>query len=439
MPIASFSGLASGVQWGDIVDQIMAAEKARRLTPVQQSATTEQRRIDALGTYRGLVDTLRDAADKLKGGTALTRLAVTVPASPSTGRSLFTATAGSTAAPGTYDVTVGALARAHSMAGAARGSDTAALGLEGDFTVNGRTITVAADDSLAAVRDAINAADAGVSASVLKESDGSYRLTLTSRTAGAAGISYADGAGGVGAALGIATTVSGQDAQVTINGVTISRATNTITDAVPGLTLNLQSAEPASTVQLTVERDKSAITADVKALVDAYNKVRGYVDAQGSSSPLARAPILRSSLWSFKQVVFDEVADPSSTPYGRLSVVGVAFDRNGQLQVDESRLAEVVDAGMADLNTLLADVGSRMAAAAENVTRDETGTLATQIRSHQRLKSSYEARALDIQGRLDLAEQRMLAEFTRMEAAMAQVQSQGSWLSSQVASLPTYK
>lgn len=435
--IATFSGLASGVQWQDMVDQIMRAETARRLTPVQKEASLDQKRIDGLNRYKDLVAAFGTAAKSLRDATAFGKLTVSTPVSPTTGRTLVSATASDTATPGTHSVEVVSLARAHSMASSAQTSDTTALNLSGTFSLNGKTITVGTGDSLAAIRDQINGAGAGVTASVLKVADGSYRLTVTSSTMGAAGISYGDGPEGVGAALGIATTVAGADAEVNVNGVSVLRQTNSITDAITGVTLNLQQAEAGTTIQLKVERDQQAIVDAVKAFADAYNAVRAYVDQQnaGGAQPLARSSVLRTSLSTFKNVLLSEVTDPSATTYDHLVLVGVALTREGTLAVDETKLKEVIGSGLDDLRVLLTDVGARMTTATDEVTRDATGAVAVQITSLNDSIASLNRRSADIEARLELQRERITREFVLMEEALGRFQAQGSWLASQISAL----
>jgi len=163
-PIGSFSGLASGIQWRDMVDQIMALEASRKLTPVTDRQTTEQKRLDAWGSFSSLVAKFRDATKGLRDGSAFGTFKVNASASAASGRALVAATASVSATPGTYTVEVDDVARANKLSGTIVSSATTPLGLTGDFSVNGRAVTLAATDTLSQVRDKINALNSGASA-----------------------------------------------------------------------------------------------------------------------------------------------------------------------------------------------------------------------------------------------------------------------------------
>src|SRR5215211_8308191 len=121
-PIGSFSGLASGIQWRDMLDQIVAVDKQRRLDPVTKAKDLAQKRLDAWASYSTLVSKFRDAAKALRDGSAFSVFNVTGGLSSTTGRALLTATASSSAAPGTFDVEVLDLARANKVSGAVQAS-----------------------------------------------------------------------------------------------------------------------------------------------------------------------------------------------------------------------------------------------------------------------------------------------------------------------------
>lgn len=199
--VGTISGLASGIQWRDMIDQIMAAEEARRLSPIQDQVTAQQKRADAWTSFSSVVSRLRSAALKLQDGSAFGALRTTVTAGNGT-RAGFTASASSTATAGTYGVEVLETAKAEKLSGRVHDSATAALGAgyAGAFVVNGRRVEVTATDSLTSVRDKINAVNSGtnpsrVSATLLSTGNGTARLVLTSEATGAGGIQLADEAG----------------------------------------------------------------------------------------------------------------------------------------------------------------------------------------------------------------------------------------------------
>lgn len=206
-PIGNFAGLGSGVDYQSIVDQIIQVE-SRPSLQFQSRISAANAQLAAYKTYSGLLSTLESAAKQMRDGTAFQGVNATVTgATTSGGRSTLSASAASGAAPGTYAVQVLQLAQAEKLSGAAFAGNAAALGLAGDFVLNGRNVAVVAADSLTAIRDKINAVNAGtapsgVVASVVTDSSGAQRLVLTAQKTGSDGINMLDGAQGVARQLG---------------------------------------------------------------------------------------------------------------------------------------------------------------------------------------------------------------------------------------------
>lgn len=206
-PLVGFSGLASGVQWQDVVERSIAIDRSRKITPLTNRQSLLGRQRTAWNDLTTLLGTFQKQLAGLTAGTAFSTNTVTGGASALTGRTLLSATAAAGATPGTYDVEVRSLARAEKLAGAVQTSATTALGLAGSFSVGGQTVSVEATDTLEGVRDRINALNtgatpSGVSASILQAGTGNFRLVLTAATPGATGIALTDGAAGVAADLG---------------------------------------------------------------------------------------------------------------------------------------------------------------------------------------------------------------------------------------------
>ena len=209
----NIGGLASGVQWRDLVDQLAAADKARSVTPLQTQITGGDKRKVAWTELSGLVTKLQDAGNALKLGTAFTNYAATASSSSQTNRALLSSTASAAARPGSYRVEVVDLARAEKLSGAVMSDATVPLGYAGTFTVAGQTVTIAATDTLEGVRDRINALNTGatptkVSASVLGTAAGQQRLIVSADGVGSAGAGLVDGASGVLRDLGFMDTRS---------------------------------------------------------------------------------------------------------------------------------------------------------------------------------------------------------------------------------------
>jgi flagellar hook-associated protein 2 len=433
MSTISFSGLASGVQWGALLDQLQAAETARRVAPIEQKATLGRQRIQAFTNFRNLVNTLATASKALRDGTALgaTRASVGTIG----GVAPFSVTTGAGAQPGTRSIEVVSLAQTEAWASDVHASAGDTLGLTGSFSLNGVAVNVDTDDSLNTIRDRINAANADVFASVLRVADGEYRLTLSSVSAGAAGIDFNDGDNSVGAALGLVRTRAGSDAVLNVDGVELRRATNTIADAVVGLTIQLQ--QVGGPVNVEVARDEEALITATKEFAAAFNAVRAFVDDQnsGAAKPLVRDPVLRQALNSFKDVLFTDAASPDAGALSRLALAGMTIDRQGRMQVDEARVTQLAASEPAALKALLVDVGGRMFTSADNVARAETGSIAGRTRSMNEAVLRLGKQADDARARVERMMERMTKDFLHMEDALGRITAQGNWLAGQIDTL----
>src|SRR5690606_25598042 len=207
--ISSFSGVASGIQWADLVDQMMNLESARKLTPIQTQVSAQQGRRVAWTTYESLLNKLKSAAAPLRDRSAFSVLQAAAGTTAS-GKNVVSASASASAVPGSYSVEVIELARAEKVSGAAFYGTTDQLGINGEFFVNGRRVEIAATDTLTSVRDKINAVNtgtnaSGVSASILSTSPTEHRIVLTAAHTGARGIELVDGSAGALQALGVVT------------------------------------------------------------------------------------------------------------------------------------------------------------------------------------------------------------------------------------------
>jgi flagellar hook-associated protein 2 len=538
-----FGGLSSGVQWRDLVDQLVAADRARTVDPLRQQVTRATAQKTEWTKYQDLVRKLEDSANALKLGTAFNAFSATAATSATSNRTLLNATASTGAQPGAYGVEVMELARTEKLSSGTQTDPAVALGVTGSFQLAGQTVTVAATDSLNAVRDKINALNTGatptrVSASVLRQGANQHRLIISADAAGAAGTGITDGGNGTLAALGFTSTqtreispataaiaaalgitspppstitvngqsisvdlrvdslisivnkiqaaggqaevltesrggqtvsrlsvtgaiaatgdagsadivaalaptsgqlrtlVRGSDASVRIDGVTVTRTSNTISDALPGVTLSLQQAEPGTTLDVTVARDLDATAKSMDEFVKAYNDIVSFIDAQqASGQPLASSTILRTTLSSFTSALRTQV--PALGDLSRGATVGLALERDGKLSLNSTRFREVLASNPTDLAQLFGEtgIGGAVSVAAKNATQSGTGTIFNQLKSIDENVLRLNKRAADLQTRVDQRRASLVQQFTDMESAIARLNAQSSSLVSTVNSL----
>ena len=245
-------------------------------------------------------------------------------------------------------------------AGAATVSDTIALSLSGSFQIGSTTITVSADDSIQDIAAAINqqntgASATGVSAAVVKVNDNDFRLTLSADATGSTGftISGADldaagtlaklqlGASGQTNAQTVVQTA--QDAQVTLDGLTITRSSNSISDVLVGITFSLKQANPAVKVTMSIDVDKQVLRDNVQSFVDAYNGVQTLINDQfkfdvgnQSSGVLSSEGLLKTIQSSLSSSLLQTIPGLNSDR-NSLVMLGIEPDVTGQLIINEDR------------------------------------------------------------------------------------------------------
>lgn len=271
------TGLA-GFDWHALIDQLIQIE-SYPLRNIKQRIDANEAKKEAWSKFDAFLKDLRGAGQKLLDRAAFDKVSASV-STTSSGVTPFKATVSGNASAGSHQIEVVSLAEAEVYASQGFESSTNALNFAGNLTINGKTISIDADNSLAAIRDAINAADAGVSASILETIPGmEYKLVIKSDTKGAEGIELGD-PDGIAAQLGLSITVEGKDAILVIDGLEVRRKSNTITDVVPGVTLELYRTSQGETVSLTLTQDQEGIAKLVESWIDAYNQIKIFINTQ---------------------------------------------------------------------------------------------------------------------------------------------------------------
>jgi len=366
------SGLASGLDWQSLVSQLVAVEQ-KPITLLQNSKTTLSNQKTAWSELNTNLLSLKTAAYSLS---SLDDFDLFTPSASISGTTksvedLMSFAIGSNASEGSYDITVNNLAAAQKLRSKTFNSTSEALGISGDVTINDRVLSIAATDSLANIRDKINALNsgenpAGVAASLIAVSTGDYRLTLTSKTTGSTGISIDNGSGIdiLTTQLGLNQITAGQDAQITLDGVTITRATNQISDVISGVTLNLIGMDENATITLNVGRDTEGIKKKIQDFVDNYNKVMSYIATQNTApatgetaKPLFGDTSLQSIKSTLRSVILSKVSGLDST-LNYMSLIGVNIDKTGQLSINNDTLDGYLKSNFQDVANLFAAQGT---------------------------------------------------------------------------------
>jgi len=277
---------------------------------------------------------------------------------------------------GTYSVVVEQLATKNKIGGMTTSDTSTELGLSGSFSLSSTdgtsaTISIESTDSLSDVATKINAQSSttGVSASLLKVDDDTYELVLSTTSTGQT-ISISDGGDGVTASLGLTESdgvtaanelQAGNNAIVTIDGVTYTRSSNTIDDAIDGVTIDLYSAEAGDTVTLEISTDLSAISDALTEFVDAYNQLVSdldtYTATDSSGAPTDDAALYGDSIErQIENLMSSLTGSTVKNADGdtlTLADIGITLGDDGTLTLDEDDLATALTNNLDDVKALL--------------------------------------------------------------------------------------
>lgn len=425
--MATTSSVASssmGLDVQSLVSQLMANER-RPIDKLNTKITSYQTKISSFGTISGLVSGFQTAVQGLTGKLQ------GYSATPSD-TSVFSASAASSAVAGTYSLNVTTLAQAHKLAAAGQVSDTSAIATGAStvtFTVGATStdIAIAAGATLQDIRTTINAAKIGVTATIVNDGSGlPYRLALSSDSTGTSNAisSITVKIGGDAAindllaynptvdplvyeagpaVITMAQTVAAKNADFTVNGIQIVKSSNTVTDAIPGVTLTLNKENTAAA--LTVAHDTSAVSTAVSGMVDAYNALASQVksrSAYGGTAATAGALAGDGTLRLMQDQmrgIFNTAA--SGGTLTRLAEVGVVFQKDGTLKLDSGKLDSAMTSNFNDVANLFSsatgfatrlNTWSTAALAPGGLIDTRTKSLDTSIKSYNDQISKLEAR-----------------------------------------------
>ncbi len=276
----SFGGLSSGLDTENIVTQLVALER-QPITKNQQLQQKLDARTAGYNDIRTKATAIRNALYALRDPSLWQQTQSVTPADPA----ILSATRTAGAAPGGYSVVITALARAQQQAAnpafaAAGVSDTLSFAVGAGAPVG---VAITAGDTIATIASKVNStAGIGVYATVVGS-----RLYFSGKTTGAANtLSITDGGGGLAASMGLAVTQTAADNAFTVNGAAFAEASNTITDAIPGVSFTLKSTGTSAISVATPAADADAAAAKMQAFVDAYNDLQRSVNTKVTEKPM---------------------------------------------------------------------------------------------------------------------------------------------------------
>jgi len=430
MAAVNLSGF-NGIDFNTILNAVMQSER-KPLEELQRQESLLKQKDSALSSLANLIGAIQTPITSLTSSTAFTNVAAA-----STDTSIATVSLGSGGIPGTYDLAITQLAKGQvtsSTNGYSATSDVAADGGSISFTINGQTttaITITSSTTLLELKEAINNQNSGVVASIVNDGT-NYKLLISSRNTGSTNgftinNSLTNSAGTVVAfAAGQnATTGNVQNAQnaaFSVNGLNISSSSNTVTEAIPGVTVTLLDAGNAS---VNVTKDFTALKDNVKKFVSEYNKLRQFFNTQSATrGPLATDSVLRGALNDIKSVILG--ANSNGGRYSYLAEVGIELTSTGDLKLDETKLNAAIDGYPADLEKLFQGTSS-IDGALEDLKEtlsnlDGTaGLIKTTRSSIDTSLKSYRDRIISQELRLEVKRQELIKIYTAADQAMSRL------------------
>ena len=406
MAISSL-GVGSGLDLETLITKLMKVER-EPLARLQNRKTTYTSQISALGKIKSAIDSLKTAATAMKDPEKLLSLAANA-----ADASVVSASAAAGASTGTHSVEVTRLASAHKLVS----SPSVNLSAGGTLTLEtGR---------LSDVASAINSAKAGVTATIVNGAGG-QQLVVTSDATGASSQIRMSGIAGLdfdpaAATGGMTQQSAGQDAELKIDGITVVSASNTVKDALAGVTLELKKTNSGSPTQLTISGDNSALREKAEAFVKEYNNVISTLKTLSQYSPDGASGVLngdstvRSLLSEIRNNAFNVPAGVDAS-FERLFSLVISSQTAGTLKFDAAKLDE---AASKDISAAAKSL-SAYATSFESLAKRLNGTarlLDTRIES----MNSY----------LEKVEARYRKQFSSLDSLMGKLRETSDYLAQQ--------
>jgi len=391
----SSAGLGSGLDINGLVTKLMAVE-SQPLTQLQQKEASYQAKLTAYGSLSGALSAYQNSLGNLKNAATFSALKANIIDS-----TVATVSASTTAVAGSHLLKVTQLAQAQSVNSGTFTNTTDVVGTGtisiqfgtydsggNTFTANPdkstQTITIASgNQTLAGVRDAINAANAGVTATIANDGTGN-RLLITSKDSGLANslkITVADDDGNntntsglsklafdptalVGAGKNLTQSQAPLNATFSVDGLSITSASNTVTTAIQGVTLNLLKTTDAAGTNINVTQDTSSLLSALNSFVQGYNNFRSTIstltayDPQTKQGGILLGDSTALNIDTRLRSLLSSAVQGADSSYTTLSTVGISFQKNGTLSFDTTKASAAIAANSSAVSKLFAAVGT---------------------------------------------------------------------------------
>lgn len=428
----TLGGLATGLDTNSLIKALMDAQRQ----PIKRLENDKSFHRTRLTAYTDFDKKLKDLLAKAEAMETSQKFLASK-ATPSS-KDFFGVTTTTTAPSGNYNIEVVSLAKQERevAAGVADGFTSAG----GELTINGKTVNITAGSTLEQIRGTINGtADLGVSASIINDGTGTpHRLVFTANQAGVNGVDIS--ANTTGLAF---TSQAGSLAQVKVDGIDIFRTSNTVADAIPGVTLDLVKMNPlGETTSLKVETDQDAVKQKLKDFVKSYNDIVSFIGNQKDAS-WGRDSGLQMPKSRLQNLLTTAIG--GSGAFQTLSQLGLETQKDGTVVLNDAKLGKALTDNLAGVTTLLTGDGGGEGIVAKfktylkGVTDRVDGILPSRKKSTDASVKRIDVNIERLEMRLTQREKSLRAQFEALETLTSAMNSQGAFLAQQIGAWNSWK
>ncbi len=467
-PVSIASNSSSAAAGGSVIDvnslvsQLVAATRAGQDATISKQTQAVTTQISALGTLKSALSTFQGSLSTIDTVSAFN--AATASSSDAT---VFTAIAGTSATPGSYSVSVSQLASAQQLVSKpfpGGGSDTVGTGTL-QVSLGGTSFNITVDstnNTVAGLASAINSAtgNPGVVATVITGTDGAHLVLSSAQTGAANSITLTETDAGTGlSGITYAPSNAGnytqiakaQDAQFSVSGISHSSSSNTVSDALNGVTLTLTGVSKAGATngtlassQLTVASDTNAITTNVSAFVDAYNTMVQAIQPLGSydqttqtAGPMLGDATLQGVQNDIRSALYG-VVNTGSPTYNSLASVGITTNKDGSLSFNKTKFQTALASAPTAVTQLFA--GSKgIAASLETRINGELnsgGTIDSRSKTLIKQENALTDQTNKLNDQMTALTASLTQQYSHLNTLLSSLQSMSAYLSQQFNSLP---
>lgn len=448
------TGLGSGLNVEGLVTQLMSVEQ-RPLTLLQSRESKENTKLSSWGQIKSALSSLQAAAQALDSRTEFTTYKASI-----SNADVATISADTSAKGGNYALAISQLADVQKIksVGYAK-TDTEVV----DVSAGAQTLTLkvgtksaditidTSNNTLAGLRDAINNAKAGVTATIINDGSASspYRLVLTGDDTGTAnafslsGLSSLSYDASTATGTGLMQIQGAKDALFSVDGIAVTKSSNTISDVIEGVTLTLK-APTTSPTSISVAADNSVLQTKMSALVKAYNDLNSIVKVQTAydaktktAGTLNGDSTARNLMSQIRSVLTSSVGDGT---YSTLSSVGIGFLKDGSIALDSGKLQKALDNKDVDVAAIFVkDANSTGIASTLGSTVEKMlgrgGMVTARTDGINSTIKTIDKQMDSLTDRLTAVEKRYRAQFTALDKSLSSLKNTGNYLTQQLSAL----